>query len=408
MILTRLYNQIVTSFRLCLIEIWSNRLRSFITSFGIFLGIASYIINIAFIRGIDNDIKKNLDRIGGLDIITIKKKVSATEEEVINLSKSSGIKINEIDEISKSLPYVQFPLPLVDIPWSILSAAGKKSYAKPFAVCSEYLSTYNYEVQEGRLLTSNDHNQKLSVCIIGQRVVKSLFPNEKSVLGKSISILNHQFTIVGVIKTENEFEYKAIQIIFPYSFYIYKFGSENNSLDEIAVKLKNSSYAEKARIDFTLLLKQKHRGIEDFEIELNQTKIEEMRSAQKGIKILLISIAAITLLMGGISIMNIMFAAIGDRIREIGIRKALGARRSDIFLQFVIEAIMVCFVGGLPGMILGTMIIFFPKGIFPFDPSLSIYDLTFAFVFTLTAGILSGVSPAIRAASMQPVEALRY
>jgi ABC-type antimicrobial peptide transport system permease subunit len=151
-----------------------------------------------------------------------------------------------------------------------------------------------------------------------------------------------------------------------------------------------------------------HRGIEDFEVEINLDKIKEMQTAALGMKAVLWSIAVISLLVGGISIMNIMFATIGDRIREIGIRKALGARDDDIFAQFLIEAVTVCFLGSIPGMLLGASITLMPEGIFPFDPTLTGTDYTVAVVFTLVAGILSGLFPALRAAKLLPVDALRF
>jgi putative ABC transport system permease protein len=405
---TRLVKQISVSFNLCLIEIWSNKLRTVITSFGIFLGVTSYLVNVAFLRGIDLDIKTNLEQIGGLNIITIKKKKASTDDEKIQFNNSNGLKLSDIEEIATSLPYIKSTLPIIDIPWEIAKAAGKNRYVKPFAVSQSYLNAYNYEVQEGRPFTNTDYTKNLSVCLIGIRIVKELFPNDLSAVGKTITLLNHTFTIVGIIKTDDQFSYKAIQFLFPYSLYTSRFGVKDGTMEEIAVELKKSDYAEKARIDFTRLLKQKHRGIEDFEVESNGTKIQEMRAASTGIKVLLTSISVITLLIGGISIMNIMFAALGDRIREIGVRKALGARRSDIFMQFIIEAIMVSFVGGLPGLFIGGCVVFFPPGVFPYTPTLSFVDYGLAVVFTLVSGIISGMSPAIRASAMQPVEALRY
>jgi putative ABC transport system permease protein len=121
-----------------------------------------------------------------------------------------------------------------------------------------------------------------------------------------------------------------------------------------------------------------------------------------------VTIAVITLLVGGISIMNIMFATIGDRIREIGIRKALGAKSSDVFMQFLIEAVTLCMVGGFPGLLLGTSVTLLPEGVFPFIPRLAAIDYTIAVIFTILAGVCSGMVPAMRAADMEPVDALRY
>jgi putative ABC transport system permease protein len=383
-------------------------MRTVITSFGIFLGVVSYLVNVAFLRGIEEDIKKNMEEIGGLSILTIKKKTASTDEEKTTLSSSQGIQLSEIDTIAKQLSYIKSTLPKADLEWEMIKANGKNTYTKPIAASSEYLEAFNYEVEKGRIFTSNDYNTTINVCLIGKRIVESLFEKDYNCIGKKVSIFNQAFTIIGIIKTEDSYSWKSIQFIFPYSLYTYRFGQKTKYVDEISVELVSSDFAEKAIIDITRILKQIHRGIEDFEIEANLTKLNELKAASSGIKILLSVISIITLCIGGISIMNIMFAALGDRIREIGIRKAMGARRVDLFFQFIIEAIIVSLVGGIPGIVLGSSILFFPKGFFPYVPILTIQDFIVALCFTMMCGIVAGFTPALRAANMQPVEALRY
>lgn len=408
MILSRILNIFSTNIRLCFIEIRSNRIRTVITSFGIFLAVASYLVNLSLIRGIDNETKLNLEEIGGLKIITIKNKKPSTENEAIVFGKSSHIKLNEIEEISKTLPYISTVLPKKEMEWSMVIVNGKNTWTKPIAVSQDYLRVYNYKVEKGRAFTPDDHNEKQNVCLIGTEIFNKLFPNDNSAIGKTISMSGQSFTIIGIIKSEDKYSSKAFQFLFPYSFYTYKVNSNSNNIGEIAIELKSSDFIDKAQHDFTNLLKQKHRGIENFVIKSNQSKISEMRSASAGIKVLAGIISVCMLFMGGISIMNIMFAAIGDRIREIGIRKALGAKKTDIFLQFVIESIVVSFVGGIPGLLLGASVILFPKGFFPYNPYLSSLDFILAIAFTLTIGMLSGLFPAMRAAKMLPVNALRF
>lgn len=404
----RFVQQIKISIKLCLLELWSNKMRTVITSLGIFLGAVSYLVNVAFLRGIEEDIKNNMEEIGGLSILTIKKKTASTDEEKVMLSSSQGIQLSEIDTIAKQLSYIKSTLPKADLEWEMIKANGKNTYTKPIAASSEYLEAFNYEVEKGRTFTSNDYSSTINVCLIGKRIVESLFEKEDNCIGKKVTIFNQTFTIIGIIKTEDSYSWKSIQFIFPYSLYSYRFGQKTKYGDEISVELVSSDYAEKALVDIKRILKQIHRGIEDFEIEANLTKLEELRSASSGIKILLSVISIITLCIGGISIMNIMFAALGDRIREIGIRKAIGARRGDLFFQFIIEAIIVSLVGGIPGIVLGSSILFFPKGFFPYVPILTVQDFIIALCFTIICGIIAGFTPALRAANMQPVEALRY
>lgn len=383
-------------------------MRTVITSFGIFLGAISYLVNVSFLRGIEEDITKNMEEIGGLSILTIKKKKASTDEEKITLSSSQGIQLSDIDKIAKELPYIKSTLPKADLEWEMIKANGKNTYAKPIAASREYLDAFNYEVEKGRTFTSNDFSNTINICLIGKRIIESLFGDDSNCIGKTVTIFNQTFTIAGIIKTEDSYSWKSVQFIFPYSLYTYRFGQKNKAVDEIAIELISSDYVEKAIVDITRKLKQAHRGLVDFEVEANLSKLDELKAASSGIKILLSVISIITLCIGGISIMNIMFAALGDRIREIGIRKAMGARRVDLFFQFIIEAIIVSLVGGIPGLVLGSSILFFPKGFFPYVPILTAQDFIIALCFTMICGIVAGFTPALRAANMQPVEALRY
>src|SRR5512133_234792 len=142
----RFVQQIKISITLCMLELWSNRMRTVITSFGIFLGAVSYLVNVAFLRGIDEDMKRNMEEIGGLSIVTIKKKTASTEEEKITLSASQGIQLSEIETIAKELTYIKSTLPKADLQWEMIKANGKNKYTKPIDASSEYLDAFNYEV----------------------------------------------------------------------------------------------------------------------------------------------------------------------------------------------------------------------------------------------------------------------
>jgi putative ABC transport system permease protein len=155
-------------------------------------------------------------------------------------------------------------------------------------------------------------------------------------------------------------------------------------------------------------MRELHRGVVDFSVETNVEKLKDMEATNAGIQVVLAAIALISLCVGSISIMNTMFGTIGDRIREIGLRKALGARRRDLFTQFLIEAVLLSAVGGVPGILLGAAFTLFPAGTFPFEPALTALDYTITILFIVVAGLSSGVFPALKAANMEPVDALRY
>jgi ABC-type antimicrobial peptide transport system permease subunit len=246
------------------------------------------------------------------------------------------------------------------------------------------------------------------VCVIGKRIAGRLFGDYESVVGKSVTINKVSFRIIGEIETGDRFSWRGWQVFLPYEFYKKKFMSSQTNPEQFEIELTNSSFEQEARTVFTSKLLELHRGVEDFLVESNANKIQEMKAASAGMQVILVSIAIITLFVGGISIMNIMFAALGDRIREIGVRKALGAHNLDILLQFIIESIFLCLVGGIPGLVLGTSVTLFPKGIFPFNPQLLTMDYIVAITFIIVTGIGSGLAPAFKAASQQPADALRY
>jgi putative ABC transport system permease protein len=403
------YDLISVNSKLCFIELWSNKTRSVITSFGIFLGVASLLVNISFMRAMDDNLKKSMEAIGGLSMISIKNKEQVSDKEKLDFRRSQGLKISEVEQLGRMYPYVKAVLPQVEM-HATISAQGKHAWSHTLAVSLDHLRAYNFELSKGRGFTSEDFLMKSAVCIVGTGVLDRLFGGGPPVdpVGQQITINRVQFTIIGVIYSEDKYSWRTRQVFIPFSIYQLRFGGSKGELEEIAVELKNSSFVPRAMRDFPLQMKMFHRGVEDFEIVANETRIEEMKQAALGMKVLLGAIAVITLLVGGISIMNIMFATIGDRIREIGIRKALGAKEKDIFVQFLIEAVMLCCVGGIPGMILGTAVTWMPKGVFPFVPALTPGDYLLSVGCTIIAGISSGMFPALGAARMQPVDALRY
>lgn len=393
--------------KLCILEISTNPTRSFLTSFGIFLGIASLLINISFIRALNEDIQQNLEKAGGLKIITLKMKTPLNKEDSRNFNRSPGLKMQDAYKIVERFPYTANVLPVKNLNWNRVSANGKATYANINAVDPEYFKVYDLSIQFGEIFSIEDYVKKQKYCLIGKKTAIDLFNDTLSVIGRSLLINNVNFTIKGVIFSEQIYERKARMVFYPYSVYSQRHG-ENSVIDEIAIQLKSSDFVIKALQDFPVFLKQLHRGIDDIEVLSNVTKLEEMKKASKGINVLLFCIAAISLVVGGISIMNIMFATVGNRIKEIGIRKAIGAKKIDIFIQFIIEAITLCFAGGIPGILVGSLITLFPKGFFPYNPSLMLSDFIIAICFIIITGFLSGFSPSIMAARMQPVHALRF
>jgi putative ABC transport system permease protein len=238
--------------------------------------------------------------------------------------------------------------------------------------------------------------------------MQRMFPEAKSPLGKNIVFDNMTLKIIGTLYTEDRWDRRSRALIFPITTYLTYVGGTDAKMSELRIKVESIKALEPVREKVYARLLSLHRGVSDFDIVLNEDKLEEMENTQRALNILLYVVAILALFTGGISIMNIMFATIGDRIREIGLRKALGAHKSDLFVQFLIEAVLLCFVGSIPGMLFGSIPTFLPKELLPMTPTLGSGDYLLSIGFTIFVGLMAGVFPALRAANMRPIEALQY
>jgi putative ABC transport system permease protein len=394
--------------RLCINEILSNRLRTVITSLGIFLGVASLLVNLAFVRAMDNDVKRNMEQIGGLKLVTIKRVEPVTPQEKLKFRRSPGLTMQQAEILAAEIPHVQAVIHQKNLRFAMCKAGGKQTGSRLTAADLIYREAFDIQIGSGRWFSREEIERGSQVCVIGTRIVSRLFGPSANPVGKTINVRDMPVTIVGIIDSKGAYARQAMDCIIPYSVYEKKFRMAGATEEEITMRIDSSVYARQIQRDMTAALFAMHRGINDFEVTINLDRIKEMQAASVGMKAVLWSIAVISLLVGGISIMNIMFATIGDRIREIGIRKAIGARNYDIFAQFLIEAMLVCLAGGIPGMLLGASVTMAPQGMFPFEPALGRMDYIMAVAFMLLAGFLSGLFPALRAAKLLPVEALRF
>ncbi len=389
-------------------EVAGNRLRSFITSLGIFLGVASLLVNLSFIRALDDDVRQSMERVGGLDVLVIKTKEPITPEERIRFKHAPELTFDQVSGLLDRLPNLKSVIRMESPGWRRVTSSGKSSGARVYGVDLSYLSAYNYEIELGRSFTDEDMELVRPVCIIGKRLAERLFGETGDPLGNDVVLESTPFTVIGTIHTSGMHNRRSMEMLFPYSVYRQKFGGVTGGVEEVSVVVKDTRQVDVTARKLVRNMTALHRGVENVEVEISKDKIKEMRTAQMGMQILLWSIALISLLVGGVSVMNIMFATIGDRIREIGLRKALGARRSDIFMQFIIESTLLCFVGGLPGMLLGAAITLAPENMFPMIPRLTVPDYALGVAFIVFSGLMSGMVPAFKAARMEPVTALRY
>ncbi len=403
----QLYKLFIINTRICIIEIGNNLSRSFISCFGILLGVASLLIILSFIHALEKQVTDSVITMGGIDIVTIESLEPETHEDSLSFLKSPGLKLSQIVALKESIPAIDRVYPDIEVGRREVSSGGKASGARLRAVSADYFKQFGYAVSKGSFFTDLQQDKSARVCLIGQRVADRLFPRG-SALNKELNMDGYIYTIIGEIATENRWDRRAREIIMPYTTWQHTVGGVQSVLPSVKVRVRDVTELATVQSAIERSLLEAHRGVVDFEVVLNEEKIKEMESSGKALDILLIVIALLILFSGGIGIMNIMFAVIGDRIREIGLRKALGARRSDIFMQFIIESIALCFIGGVPGLLLGSVATFLPKDFLPMDPYLTPIDYGIAISFVFIVGITAGVFPAWKAANMKPVEALQY
>ncbi|MFH0921446.1 MAG: ABC transporter permease [Fibrobacterota bacterium] len=403
----RLLNLFLINSRLCLLEVSSNRARSLISAFGIFLGVASVLTLLSFMRAMGTQVSKSMLSMGGLDIMTVKKLSADTRDEAVAFRRSPGLTLEQIRALQAQIPQISTVLPEISLGRQEVKGNGRGQHSAPVAVGPGHLSVYNYIIGKGRAFQPEDFDASAHVCIIGSRVAERLFDKTNPV-GTSISFKGIPFTIIGLIQTDDPWDRRARQVLIPYTTYFRDIGGASAQLTSIGLKVRDITELKKAQEAVITALTGMHRGVQDFDVTLNEDKIREMENTNFALNLLLYILAALSLLTGGVSIMNIMFATVGDRVREIGLRKALGARKSDLFVQVMLETLLLCFTGAAPGLVVGSIVSWLPEDLMPITPSLSAGDYGLVLGFTLVTGIAAGLFPAFKAAAMRPIEALQY
>jgi putative ABC transport system permease protein len=290
-------------------------------------------------------------------------------------------------------------------------------------VTPDYFNVRNVNVAEGEFITEEHVLGRASVVLLGSEVAQTLFGHADGVTGQTVRIEGQPFRVIGVLESKGggEFGSEDDQIIVPLTtakarLMGPKSGQAGDRIDVIYVQAASGELVSQAMDEMTQILRARHRitdDIDDFTIFTQQDLLAEAESITNVLTIFLGGIAGISLLVGGIGIMNIMLVSVTERTREVGLRKALGARKRDILTQFLTESSLLSFMGGLIGILLGWLISLIVGQIAaandaPFTPVVGLDAILLATLFSAAIGLFFGIYPANRAASLEPVEALRY
>lgn len=391
-----------------------NKLRSALTSLGIIIGVSAVIIMLAIGSGASKKVQANMESMGS-NMLTIRSSSARTGGVSMGIGTKPSLTLKDAIAIEKNIPNIDAVAP-VSNEGKQLMYGNQNWQTTVYGTTPKYLYIKNYEIEEGRGFTFEDVKNSAKVAVIGSTVSTELF-GDVSPINKVIRVGNVPFKVLGTLKAKgSQGPFDQDDLIFiPITTAQKKlFGvTFPGSVKMIVVKGLNADSLNDVEKDTEELLKVRHNigknQLNDFEIRNSAEFQEKMKSTVQTFAILLASIASVSLLVGGIGIMNIMLVSVTERTKEIGIRMAIGARASDIRWQFLIESFLLSMIGGLIGVITGILgakaIEFFSDGM---SVSISLFSIFLSLGFSGLVGIGFGYYPAYKASLLNPIDALRY
>ncbi len=391
-----------------------NKMRSALTSLGIIIGVSAVIIMLAVGNGASANVQKNIELMGS-NLLTVRSASAKTGGVHMGMGSRPTLTLKDAEAIKKNVRGLEAAA-AASSGTQQLTYGNQNWSTTVYGVEPEYLYVKNYEIELGRKFTRDEEKNGSKVAVLGSTVVSELF-GDVNPINKTIRIGNVPFRVIGILKEKGSMgPMDQDDLLFIPILTAQKkvFGTEfPGSVKMIVVKCQNADVVSLAEQDITELLIQRHRigknQENDFEIRNSAEFQERIKSTTATFSILLFSIASVSLLVGGIGIMNIMLVSVTERTKEIGIRMAIGARASDIRWQFLIESLLLSVIGGIIGVVVG---IIGAKSVEMFSTELNISISTFSILLSLgfsgLVGIAFGYYPAYKASLLKPIDALRY
>jgi putative ABC transport system permease protein len=408
----------LTEINLAFSNLYTHKLRTFLTMLGMIFGVGAVIAMLSIGAGAEKESLRIIDTMGLRNIIVRDREFK--EEDLKKIRENSiGLSLRDVQAITAVTPDLETYSARKRVKaFQIFSFAGKSDDSNVIGVTPSYFRLARYEIGEGSFISETDEKDFEQVCIIGSRVKQKLF-GPRSPIGQTLKIDKLWFSVIGVLAdnnlTKDEFEGVKLQD-FSNDIYIplatglkkFEFRRFESELDEIVLSLKNTDALKSSAVLISQVLANTHGNADDYSIVVPRELLEQNQRTQRIFNIVMSCIASISLLVGGIGIMNIMLANILERTREIGVRRAIGARRRDIWQQFLIEALTISFVGGLIGVLFGFVV---SRGVALYaewNTVVTPTSIAMSFGVSAAVGLIFGLYPAVRASRLDPVEALRY
>jgi len=397
-------------------EIWGHKVRSALTLFCVLLGVASVVVTVGYMRGLTASWREFLNERGGLERLRIRDEDVPEEQEHL-ASLSPGQTLYDSQAIEQLSNFVANVSPVIEINGTYLTRGAKRS--RPYqleAVEPQAKEVERYEMALGRFITDMDNLSMSQVIVIGSEVREELFERQEDPMGKFIILEDVPFEVVGVIKhyempgsRGNSLRFKNNVAFLPLRTAQYKI-TNSLALNEMDIQIKDVAHLSAAVGELENIMRGMHRGVIDFEVNTSESFSENIEKQERSLLTAGGAISLTTMIVGGIGIMNLMLASINERVREIGIRKSVGATPRDIFFQFCVESITLCVIGGVLGVALGQGVILWLQQLMKDaqPPIFTVFGVVAGFSASVTIGVLAGIYPAFRASRLDPIEALRY
>jgi putative ABC transport system permease protein len=437
--------------------IMGNKLKSMLTALGIIFGVAAVISMMAIGNGAQQEILEQIKMVGVNNIVIVPVLTSDEAEESSEEGESQvkkfspGLTLADAQSIKDILPSVERISPEVTVD-SYVTREGHRYSAKMTGVSVDFFGLYNLPLEQGAYFTEEQDEQGQPVCVIGHNI-KTKFFNQIDPIGQQLKFGNLWLKVVGVLEasemTVSTFENTGVNVyndnvFIPIKTMLMRYQnralanskkSENavsmigggmrvvvstfttanteasknyHQLDRIIVQVKETEMLNSSMEVLSRMMFRRHQGVEDYQITVPEMLLKQQQRTKDIFNIVLGAIAGISLLVGGIGIMNIMFASVMERIKEIGTRLAIGAKKKDIVVQFLSEAVLISVSGGLIGVILGVTLASIITSVFEIKTVVSAVSVIVAFGVSALVGIIFGYAPAKRAAERDPIESLRY
>ncbi len=403
--------RILESIFIALSSLVANKLRSVLTLIGVIIGVMTVIAVVSIISGMNRYVEAEINSMGSTTFMIRKFGIITSDEQWHEQTKRKNLTMADMEAIKEGCPDC-WKVGVQSVTFRKVKYKNKDiSSMAVVGATANITEISDREVYEGRTFSEFevDHNRR--VCFIGWQIKESLFPNEDP-MGKDIKIGNHRFRIIGVAAKKGNFlgENQDDYVLIPISAYEKLFAGR--MYVTIFVKARDFMSMQDAMDESRVILRAR-RGVDyhqedDFSMLTSESVMDFFRQFTNMALIVMGGIASISLVVGGIVIMNIMLVSVTERTKEIGIRKALGARRRNILWQFLVEAVTLALVGGMVGIGLGALIAKLIAVASPLPASVELWSVVLALFVSSSVGIFFGIFPAMKAARLNPIEALRY